>query len=90
MDKIVDARNLSCPQPVVLTTKALAETDSVVTIVDNEAAMQNVLRLAKSQACAATVKHKDDGIYLTLVKKEVKPVKQEPSAAASGIVLFIS
>ena len=36
--KVVDARNLPCPQPVVLTKKALEEADEVTTIVDNEAA----------------------------------------------------
>ena len=49
MTKIIDARNLSCPQPVVLTKNALEEVDEVITIVDNEAARDNVSRLGKSQ-----------------------------------------
>ena len=38
MAKIVDARTMDCPQPVILTRRALEEADEVITIVDNEAA----------------------------------------------------
>ena len=88
MTKIVDARNMSCPQPVVLTKRALKEADEVLTIVDNEVARDNVSRLGKSQGCAVSVEPKEDGIYLTLRKMEVGPAKAEPQSA-SGIVLFI-
>ena len=89
MAKIVDARNLPCPQPVLLTMKALEEADEVTTIVDNETARENVSRLANSQGCEVTTEHKDDGIYLTLAKKEVKPAEEEPDTQ-SGIVIFIA
>ncbi len=89
MAKIIDARNLSCPQPVVLTKKALEEVDEVITIVDNEAAQDNVSRLGKSQGCEVTVERKEDGIYLTLRKAGAGPVKQQ-CAVATGIVLFIA
>ena len=77
MTKIIDARNLSCPQPVVLTKNALEEVDEVVTIVDNEAARDNVSRLGKSQGCEVTVEQKDDGIYLTLKTAGDGQVKQQ-------------
>ncbi len=89
MAKIVDARNLPCPQPVFLTMKALEEADEVTTIVDNETARENVSRLGNSQGCEVTIKQKDDGIYLTLAKKEAKPDEEEP-ATQSGIVIFIA
>jgi len=54
MTKIIDARKLPCLQPVLLTTKALAEADTVITIVDNEAAKENVSRLGNSQGCEVT------------------------------------
>ena len=88
MAKIIDVRNLSCPQPVVLTKKALEEVDEVITIVDNEAARDNVSRLGKSQGCEITVEQKQDGIYLTLRKAGAMPVKVHISA--TGIVLFIA
>ena len=89
MTKIIDARNLSCPQPVVLTKNALEEVDEVVTIVDNEAARDNVSRLGKSQGCEVTVEQKDDGIYLTLKTTGDEPAKQQ-CAVTTGIVLFIA
>lgn len=91
MAKIIDARNLSCPQPVVLTKKALEEVDEVITIVDNEAARDNVSRLGKSQGCEVTIERKEDGIYLTLRKAGAGagPAKQQ-CAVATGIVIFIA
>ncbi|MFC2051663.1 sulfurtransferase-like selenium metabolism protein YedF [Chloroflexota bacterium] len=89
MAKIVDARNLSCPQPVMLTKKALEKADEVTTIVDNETARENVSRLGNSQGYEVTTEQKGDGIYLTLTKKEAKPAMEEP-AAQNGIVIFIT
>ena len=56
--KEVDARGLACPQPVVLTKKALDETPEgeILVLVDTENARDNVVRLAESQGCAATTR----------------------------------
>ncbi len=89
MTRTVDARGLACPKPVLLTSEALEEADRVITIVDNEAARQNVSRLAQSRGCTVTVEQKGDGIYLTLAKREAQKAREEPSAA-SGVVLFIA
>ena len=89
MTKTVDARNLSCPQPVMLTKKALEEADEVVTIVDNEVARDNVSRVGKSQGCEVSVESKKDGIYLKLRKTEIRPIKKQP-VLATGTVLFIA
>jgi len=89
MTKTVDARGLACPKPVLLTSEALEEADRVITIVDNEAARQNVSRLAQSRGCTVTVEQKGDGIYLTLAKREAQKAREELSAA-SGVVLFIA
>lgn len=46
----VDARGLSCPQPVLLTKKAMEQSsDSYSVIVDNETAMQNVQRFMSNK-----------------------------------------
>ena len=47
----IDLRGLSCPQPVIHTDKALKESPeaTLVVIVDNPAARDNVVRLAKSK-----------------------------------------
>ncbi len=88
MTKIINARTLACPQPVVLTKKALDEADEVVMIVDNETARENVSRLGKSQGCEVAVEQKEDGIYLTLKKVEAVSAKGEPLSTV-GLVLFL-
>jgi selenium metabolism protein YedF len=88
MTKTVDARNLSCPQPVVLTKQALAEADEVITIVDNEAARDNVSRLGRSEGCEVNIEAKRDGIYLTLKKAGAAPA-EEGLEAATGTVILI-
>ncbi len=49
MRKLIDAKGLACPQPVIMCRKALAEgrLDEIEVIVDNEPARQNVLRFLK-------------------------------------------
>ena len=52
--KIVDARGLACPQPVILTRKALAEGgfELLEVIVDNASSKENVARFATHSGCA--------------------------------------
>lgn len=51
MSKVVDARGLSCPQPVLMTLDAIKSgTDSELeVIVDNTASRENVVRAAESK-----------------------------------------
>lgn len=52
----VDARGLSCPQPVLLTKKAMEQSsDSYSVIVDNETAMQNVQRFMTSKGYSVKI-----------------------------------
>ncbi|MGI6413195.1 MAG: sulfurtransferase-like selenium metabolism protein YedF [Syntrophomonadaceae bacterium] len=50
MSKTVDARGLSCPQPVILTKRAMDENsgEEIITLVDNPTSLENVCKLAKS------------------------------------------
>ena len=89
MVRTVDARTLPCPQPVILTRQALTETNSVITIVDNDIARENVSRFGRSQDCAVTIEEKDDGIYLTLTRQSTDTAEKEP-AENSDIVLLIA
>ena len=61
MSKIVDARGLNCPQPVILTKRVMEQNadEEIVTLVDNVTAVENVSRLAKSQNYEVTVEEKD-------------------------------
>ncbi|MCK9460718.1 MAG: sulfurtransferase-like selenium metabolism protein YedF [Proteobacteria bacterium] len=97
MSQTIDARGLSCPQPVVLTSKAIAAADLVTVIVDNAVAVENVTRLARSKGFAVEKSEKPDGIYLAL-HREGQPVvsAEEPlisctpsQGTASPIVVFV-
>ena len=58
MSKTVDTRGLSCPQPVILTKRAMDENsgEEIITLVDNPTSLENVCKLAKSLGYRFTVK----------------------------------
>ena len=95
MAKTVDARGLACPQPVILTRRAMQEGGPLVTIVDDETAQRNVTRMAEKAGATVVVETKDDGIYLSIgggdAPKE-EPVSCETRAAPAGgpLVLVVS
>ncbi|MBM4272025.1 MAG: SirA family protein [Deltaproteobacteria bacterium] len=67
--KKVDARGLSCPQPVILASRAIAEGyDSFTVIVDNEVARENILRLTKNKGLKAEIR-KEGNDTVILVEK---------------------
>ena len=68
--KEIDARGLTCPYPVIETKKVLQELrkGTVVTIVDNAAARDNVKRLAEGTGCTVSIEEKGDDYYLTITK----------------------
>ena len=88
MRETVDARRLACPQPVVLTKKALEKADEVTVIVDNETAKQNVSRLAASQGYGVSVEERDEGVYLHLTRESSKP-EESPRTPVSGSDLVL-
>jgi selenium metabolism protein YedF len=61
--KTVDARGLSCPQPVVLAKQALESNKKVKVIVDDETSLENVKRLGNKLGCDVSVEAKSSGIY---------------------------
>lgn len=67
--KRIDARGLSCPQPVVLTQKVLKEGFIVLeVIVDNEVSKENILRLVKKNGMTAELHKEGDDIVITIEK----------------------
>jgi len=70
MNKQVDARGLSCPRPVIETKKILDQIGegNVTTIVDNEIAVENVTKLAKSMAFDVKVKEIEGNYYIDIYK----------------------
>jgi tRNA 2-thiouridine synthesizing protein A len=66
----VDARRLSCPQPVILTRKALQDAagGEVVVLVDTMAQVYNCTRAAEKLGWQATYEQQGEVFALTLRK----------------------
>jgi TusA-related sulfurtransferase len=69
--KIVDARGLSCPEPVMLTHQAIQKLDkgTVEVLVDTGTARENVSRMAKSSGWGVTIEEQPEGNYKIILKK---------------------
>ena len=67
--KRIDARGLSCPQPVVLVNRAVAEgnTDLEI-IVDNEVARENVTRLVTKRGLKMDTQQEGTDIVIRTAK----------------------
>jgi selenium metabolism protein YedF len=66
-----DARGLASPQPVINAAKALETHDSIIVIVDNATALENIRRMANSRGCMVSDEKKSDGIYIAVEKKSL-------------------
>lgn len=77
--KIVDNRGLSCPQPVINTKRALDAmgVGTLVSIVDNVVARENVLKFARSQGCTTEVRE-DKGIFSVVITRGGTAPTSEP------------
>lgn len=65
----IDARGLSCPQPVILLKKALsAKPDSCAILVDNMTAKENVTKFGKKAGYTAS-EQENEGEYRIVFTK---------------------
>lgn len=71
MQHTLDARGLSCPQPVLLAIQAMRSTASgrIEVLVDNEASQENVSRAASSHGWSVNVQALDGGDYAVTLEK---------------------
>lgn len=96
---VLDCRGMACPRPVIETKKALevALGDSLVVIVDNQAARENVTRFVSNAGRKVDVEDKDGSFHLLITG----PGGESPAATmqtgqsitcehASGRVYFIT
>ena len=66
---MLDARGLSCPEPVVMIRKAMASKANEYTImVDNITAKENVTRYAEHQGYTVSAEQNGDDYTLTIKK----------------------
>jgi len=67
---IVDARGLLCPEPVVLTQRAIKNGTTALTVLVNAvAARENVTRFAASRGYAVSLSEQNGEFKLELSKK---------------------
>lgn len=72
MNNIVDARGLSCPQPVIVTMNEMKKVNKgeITIMVDTDTSKENVSRAAKNQGWeVAGIKSEDDGYRITIRKE---------------------
>ena len=66
---MLDARGLSCPEPVVMIRKAMASKAQEYTmVVDNPTAKENVTRYAEHQGYSVSVTESGEEYTLTIKK----------------------
>lgn len=65
---IIDARGLSCPEPVVRTKKAFEANNAFSVLVDNETAKENVIRFCDKMKAKSSVTNADDGWKINISK----------------------
>jgi len=100
-EKYVDARGLACPQPVVLTRKAILEADAekVHVVVDGKVSAENVRRMGRSLGCEVSVEEAEGEIHIVLSKgedvsaaaaRQPMPSLESPAPSPKIVVLVTS
>jgi tRNA 2-thiouridine synthesizing protein A len=67
----VDARGLSCPQPVIMTLDEIKKGDDkdIIVLVDTDTSKENVIRAATSQGCKiGEIQSDGNGYRLSITK----------------------
>lgn len=71
-DKTVDARGLSCPEPVLRVREAINSLSrgTISVMVDTATSCENVTRMAESLSCSVEVTESGDEGFTLIVKKD--------------------
>lgn len=72
MSTTVDARGLSCPQPVLMTLEAMKKQNKgeIIVVVDTETSRENVSRAATSQGWQVEDVREETEEYRVILKKD--------------------
>ncbi len=94
MIQTVDTKGLSCPQPVILTRKALQKHNALKVIVDNTTSLENVKRLAEKEGCNIETEDKGDGSYHLILTRDaagaaIEASKSESPATTAGPTVIV-
>ncbi|MGI6209643.1 MAG: sulfurtransferase-like selenium metabolism protein YedF [Anaerolineae bacterium] len=78
----IDARGLACPQPVVLTRRAMQAGEAVVVVVDNRTAADNVTRMARRSGWNAEIEVSEGNYVVTVAPPAGATTAPAPSPEA--------
>ena len=72
VEETVDARGLSCPEPVLLAKKAIEGSagGTIEVLVDTATSKENVTRMARTLSCVVEAQEADDGSFVLSIEKE--------------------
>lgn len=70
MSETINAKGLACPEPVILTKKALEAHSEITVLVDNATAMENIKRFGSSAGCSVEVNDETGGVFKIHLKKQ--------------------
>ncbi len=80
MATIIDARGYNCPQPVIMTKKAIDEgMQNLTTVVNQKSSLENVKRFAKGQGFEVEVEEKNSDYHIHIFKGQRKPATEMPA-----------
>lgn len=89
----VDARGLECPKPVIMTKKAIDQMDkgSIVTIVDNDIAKENIIKMAKKMNFDYNVEIVGGNYHISIFKDELlgNDIMGQPKAEIDDVVILV-
>ncbi|MCX7966399.1 MAG: sulfurtransferase-like selenium metabolism protein YedF [Syntrophorhabdaceae bacterium] len=99
MEGLIDARGLACPEPVLLTKKALEKEDKITVLVDNTNALENVKRFAINSGCSVNVKEEAGVFRIEIIKRQgisqkdhthdIVSCEREVSISSNGPVVVV-
>jgi tRNA 2-thiouridine synthesizing protein A len=71
MENLIDARGLSCPQPVLVTVETLSKVKQgeIVVLVDTETSKENVTRASASMGWQVKEVQREGGDYRVILEK---------------------
>jgi selenium metabolism protein YedF len=100
MTELVNALGLACPEPVILTKKALTSHDDITVLVDNTTSLENVKRFGEASGCSVETAEEGGGVFrIHLTRQDhTHPVSDElppcelpktPASSGSGPTVFV-
>lgn len=85
MPKLVDARGLPCPQPVILARNAMREDDHVIVLVSQRDQVDNVRRLGERAGWDVSFSQTDDGWTVEMKGETVSSPEVTPDIATCKV-----